>query len=51
MTSFMELTEEDFGNLNRLGRITCTKRLRTLMGQRMGVLLSSEVNKTFLDIT
>ena len=51
MTDFMALTEEDFGYLSRLERISCTKQLRTMMGQRMGVLLSSEVNRSLTDIT
>ena len=51
MTEFMALTEEEFGYLSRLGRISCTKQLRTMMGQRMGVLLSSEVNRSLTDIT
>jgi len=51
MTDFMALSEEDFGYLSRLGRISCTKQLRTMMGQRMGILLSSEVNRSLTDIT
>ena len=51
LNDFMALTEEDFGYLTRLGRITCTKQLRTMMGQRMGDLLSSEVNRSLMDIT
>ena len=47
----MEKDENDFKKLTRLRRISCTKRLRTMMEERMGELLSFEINMNLMSTT
>ena len=51
MQEFMEKDEKDFKQLSRLRRITCTKRLRTMMEQRMADLLTFEINMNLMSTT
>jgi len=48
MQDFMETEEEDFKKLTRLRRISCIKRLRTIMEQRMSDLLTFEINQNLM---
>ena len=51
MQEFMEKDEKDFKQLSRLRRITCTKRLRTMMEKRMAELLTFEINMNLMNTT
>jgi len=48
MQDFMETKEEDFKQLTRLRRISCIKKLRTMMEQRMSDLLTFEINQNLM---
>jgi hypothetical protein len=48
MQEFMDTNEEGFGKLTRLRRISCTKRLRSMMEQRMADLLTFEINTNLM---
>lgn len=48
MQEFMDTNDEGFGKLTRLRRISCTKRLRSMMEQRMADLLTFEINTNLM---
>lgn len=48
MQDFMETKEDDFKKLTRLRRISCIKKLRTIMEQRMSDLLTFEINQNLM---
>ena len=48
MQDFMETDEDAFKKLTRLRRISCIKRLRTIMEQRMSDLLTFEINQNLM---
>merc|ERR1712241_1071903 len=51
MQEFMDKDEDDFKKLTRLRRISCTKRLRTMMEERMADLLTFEINMNLMSTT
>ena len=48
MQDFMDTEEKDFKQLTRLRRISCIKKLRTMMEQRMADLLTFEINNNLM---
>lgn len=48
MQDFMETDEDAFKQLTRLRRISCIKKLRTMMEQRMSELLTFEINQNLM---